>query len=159
MGRSLHVTVPLVAVARAARFRAFWRARLRDLAAAWAGVFPGGSGAVGGGSRRRSCSRASACRPVAEASRLSCAIRNFGQESQASEECDAPVKYCVCQMTAGTTPDKRVCMLVVGGRHRGRTRERERVSTRSARGGRRPRQQREGNNGHSSRPGRVIVPV
>ena len=58
-------------------------------------------------------------------SSLSCAIRNFGQESQASEECDAPVKYCVCQMTAGTTPDKRVCMLVVGGRHRGRTRERK----------------------------------
>ena len=39
-----------------------------------------------------------------------------------------------------------------------REREKE-VSTRSARGGRRPRQQRKGNNGYSSRPDRVIVTV
>ena len=44
-------------------------------------------------------------------------------------------------------------------RKRERERERERVSTRSARGGRRPRLQREGNNGYSSRPGRLTVPV
>ena len=44
-------------------------------------------------------------------------------------------------------------------RERERERERERVSTRSARGGRRPRLQREGNNGYSSRPDRLIVPV
>eukprot|EP01046_Picozoa_sp_COSAG06_P011328 COSAG06_NODE_643_length_13477_cov_19.795410_9_plen_143_part_00 len=40
---------------------------------------------------------------------------------------------------------------------RERERERERVSTRSARGGRRPRLQREGNNGYSSRPDDITI--